>query len=253
MAKLDLSKVTYAELANEFYTTRSDEAFKNLYEKIYPNIRNYVLKIVQDEDAANDVVSNTMFKLYTRIDEYDKTYQITTWLYTIAYHDSIQFIRERNSRVSLSYGYEVSENTDNSEIGKKDRNFTDFYEHDIDEIKDDSDYEKEQNEKDDQYSKLLDAIHNLKPIYKCIMVERFLNGLSYRQIEEKFNEEYKSKYNDLCDKIKVAYTNGDKTLFNTLKSERDEIKKNMITEQTVKNRIARGRKILSEIMGIELV
>jgi hypothetical protein len=35
---------------------------------------------------------------------------------------------------------------------------------------------------------LLSAIYDLKPIYKHIMIERFLNGLSYREIEEKFRE-----------------------------------------------------------------
>ena len=249
---MKLEKMTYAQLANDFIRTRSEKSYDLLYKKLYPPIRNYVYGIVKDIDAVDDIVSNTMIKLYTRIDEYNPVYQITTWVYRIAYVESIQFIRERNSKIFISNEYEVANGIDNSQFGKRERNMTQFFEYDeVDKVKDEDDLMRRDKKELELYNRVIDEIYQLKEIYRIMIVDRFLNRLSYREIEEKYNEPFISEYLMLQRDVDDAKNSGNMDLFWKLKHEKDAYeKKNMISCQTVKNRIARGRKILLEKLKV---
>ena len=61
------NKRTYKEIALEFKNTRDEKVFAELYEKMRPGLRNYVYGIVKDWDATDDVVSNTLTKVYFKI------------------------------------------------------------------------------------------------------------------------------------------------------------------------------------------
>jgi len=239
---------TYTELALEFQKTKSEKIYRKLYIKMYPNIRNYVFNILKDMDVTNDIVANTMIKLYERIDEYNPEFQISTWAYKIAYNEAMLYIRERNKRISLSHGYEVTEVEKNYELGHSDLSSVNFFESDENEDnKKDEDYLEEQRILTFKYNAVIDAIYGLKPIYKQIMIERFLNGLSYQEIEDKCNEDFIDRFEELQQLTDNARYAGQIILFKTLKIQKDAYKKkHIITGQTVKNRIARGRKIIVE-------
>ena len=74
-------KVTYRELAENFVASKSEKDYKILYDKIKPGLENYVYNVVKDNEAKDDIVTNTLTKMWTKIDQYDPSYQITTWLY----------------------------------------------------------------------------------------------------------------------------------------------------------------------------
>ncbi len=200
------SKRTYKELALEFKSTRSEKVYAELYNKMRPGLRNYVYGIVKDWDATDDVVSNTLTKVYFKIDQYDPSYQITTWAYRIAYNECIGYVRSRNKRVSLSvFADKGVEATSSSQFifqnplfdGEIPKTQTDFWE--------------EEHEIEERDRLVKDAIHSLPPMYKKYMVERFLNNKSYNDILELMGEEEKG-----------------------------------VSLQTVKNRIFRGRKIIKK-------
>jgi len=96
------SKRTYKEIALEFKTTKSEAVYNELYQKMRPGLRNYVYGILKDWDITDDVVSNTLTKIYFKIDQYDPSYQITTWAYRIAYNECMGHIMNRNKKVSLN-------------------------------------------------------------------------------------------------------------------------------------------------------
>jgi RNA polymerase sigma-70 factor (ECF subfamily) len=108
-----MQKLTYRELAENFYTTRSEKDYNNLYRRVKPGLRSYIRKIVKDGDATEDILSNVLVKLWTKIEQYKPEYQITTWLYKIAFNESLGWIKERNQKSSLDqlreYGLQVSE------------------------------------------------------------------------------------------------------------------------------------------------
>ena len=200
------SKKTYKELALEFQRTRSDKVFTELYEKMRPGMRSYVYKMVKDWDNTDDIVSNTLTKVYFKIDQYNPTYQITTWAYRIAYNECIGWIRQRNRKVSLSvFADKGIEATSSSRFSFQNPL------HDYDVPMTENDHWEEEHEIEERDRIVKEAINALPPIYKRYMIERFLNHKSYNDI-----------------------------LYMMEKQERG------VSLQTVKNRIFRGRKIVKK-------
>jgi RNA polymerase sigma factor (sigma-70 family) len=195
---------TYRELTQNFIETKSEKAFTTLYNRIKPGLTSYVNKIIKDGDIAEDIAINTLTKMWTKIDQYDPKYQITTWLYRIAFNESLGYISKQKKKSSLDqlseFGVEVSNN------GTADISLNDAYQEY--EQMTEHDYLEEDNELMDTYGKALDAISNLKEMYKDILTDRLLNDMKYDEIAEKHN----------------------------------------ISLQTVKNRIRRGKMLIAEQM-----
>jgi RNA polymerase sigma-70 factor (ECF subfamily) len=154
-----------------------------LYKKVKPGLRSYIFKTVKDSAAAEDILTNTLTKLWTKIDQYDPQYQITTWLYRIAFNECLGWIRERNRKYSLDsmqeFGLDIEEST-----GKLTSNISDLME-DY-EMKSEADYLAEDAELDRVYESTLMAMDKLKPIYKNILVDRIINEMKYEDLADKY-------------------------------------------------------------------
>lgn len=175
---------SYRELTENFLETRSDKDYTALYRKVKPGLQNYIKNIVKDDAMAEDIAVNTLIKLWTKIDMYDPQYQITTWLYRIAYNDALYYIRERNRKTSIDrlrdeYGVEVSEGG----------NYNDALTALIDDsvYKTEMDWYEEENELNETYENALKAIRDLKPLYKDILVDRLIGNMKYEDIAQKYD------------------------------------------------------------------
>ena len=190
----------YREMTENFLETRSEQAFTALFYRIKPGLTTYINKIVKDNEIAEDIAVNTLTKLWTKIDQYDPQYQITTWLYRIAFNESLGYINKRNRSSSLDqlseFGVEV--NTAGT------TNLNDLF--DELEMMTEQDYIDEDNQIMEQYTAALNAMQNLKGMYREIVVDRLVNNMKYDAIAEKYG----------------------------------------ISLQTVKNRIRRGKAIIAE-------
>jgi len=194
--------LNYRELTENFLETKSEKDFTALYRKVKPGLKSYIYKIVKDSEATEDIVGNTLTKMWTKIDQYDPQYQITTWLYRIAFNECLGYINERNKKTSLNklaeFGIEVG---DEGFIGG-----------DISQLIEDSELKTEQDWLDEdqdlqnQYTGALKAIQSLKPIYREIVIDRLLNNMKYEDIADKYD----------------------------------------LPLQTIKNRILRGKRIITE-------
>lgn len=176
-----MQKLTYRELAENFYTTRSESDYNKLYLRVKPGLKNYIKKIVKNELAADDILSNTLVKLWTKIDQYNPEYQITTWLYKIAFNESLGYIKERNQKSSLDllreYGLQVSEGVVvNDSISGRLAEM---------EQKTEEDFLEEDNAIMSKYNNALLAMKNLKPMYKDIMEDRLIKNMKYEDIAQK--------------------------------------------------------------------
>ena len=193
---------SYRELTENFLETRSDADFTALFYKIKPGLTNYINKIVKDKDMAEDIAINTLTKMWTKIDQFDPQYQITTWLYRIAFNDALGHINQRNKKSSLDilseFGVEINEN---GSIQLDLQGAFEEYE-----MKTELDFIQEDDEIMETYEKTLSAIDGLKDMYKGILVDRLINEMKYEDIAKKHN----------------------------------------LPLQTIKNRIRRGKSIVSE-------
>ena len=167
-------KKTYKELALEFKKTKSQKIFKELYEKMKPGLWNYIIKIVKDQDAADDICSVTLTKIYSLIDDYNPDYQITTWAYKMAYNDSLQHLNRQKKKVSMNVftdkGVELSpiyESENESGIPLTE-----------------NDYLERDEIFQQKINSTIKAIYDLPKMYKTYMIERFINNKSYNDILE---------------------------------------------------------------------
>jgi RNA polymerase sigma-70 factor (ECF subfamily) len=177
-----MSKISYRELAENFITTRSEKDYKVLYEKIKPGLENYVFNVVKDNEAKDDIVTNTLTKLWTKADQYDPQYQITTWLYRIAFNECLGWIRQRNRKRSIDAlqdsGIEVSRYY--ARTSAKDLLVEMEY-------KSEQDWIDEDDELMNRYEQALKGIETLKPMYKGILEDRLLNNMKYEDIAKKYD------------------------------------------------------------------
>ena len=177
------NNLSYRELAENFVATKSEADYLQLYKKVKPGLRSYIFKTVKDSAAAEDILTNTLTKLWTKIEQYDPQYQITTWLYRIAFNECLGWIRERNRKYSLDsmqeFGLDVEEST-----GRITSNISELME-DY-EMKTEADYLAEDAELDRMYESTLVAMDKLKPIYKNILVDRIVNEMKYEDLADKY-------------------------------------------------------------------
>jgi len=177
-----MSKKSYRELAENFTKSRSEKDYKVLYDKIKPGLENYVFNVVKDNDAKDDIVTNTLTKMWTKIDQYDPQYQITTWLYRIAFNECLGWIRQRNKKRSIDAlqdsGIEVSRYY--ARTSAKDLLVEMEY-------KSEQDWIDEDDELMNRYEQALKGIETLKPMYKGILEDRLLNNMKYEDIAKKYD------------------------------------------------------------------
>ena len=120
--------------------------------------------------------------MWTKIDMYDPQYQITTWLYRIAYNEALYYMRERNRKTSLDrlrddFGIE----TINSSNGVA---LSEMVQEEM--MKTESDWYEEESEITERYELALKAIRDLKPLYKDILVDRLIGNMKYEDIATKY-------------------------------------------------------------------
>jgi RNA polymerase sigma-70 factor (ECF subfamily) len=174
---------SYRELSEKFIQSRSEKDYIALYKKVKPGLRSYILNVVKDKDATEDILVNTLTKMWTKIDQYDPQYQITTWLYRIAFNESLGWIRQRNRKYSIDgmreYGVEI---TESNNLSHSAQDLLIEY-HSMSE----QDYLDEETDLMQQYASALESIQDLQPLYRGIIEDRLLNHMKYEDISEKYN------------------------------------------------------------------
>jgi RNA polymerase sigma-70 factor, ECF subfamily len=175
-------QISYRELSENFVKSRSERDYNALYVRVKPGLRNYIANVVKESEATDDILTNTLTKLWTKIDQYDPSYQITTWLYRIAFNECLGWIRQRNSKYSIDtmkdYGIEISDQYANTSAREL------LIEA---ELKTEADWLEEDNDLQNRYELALTSINNLKPMYKEIIEDRLINQMKYEDIAAKYN------------------------------------------------------------------
>lgn len=176
---------TIKTLMLEFQATKDHQSFTKLYKKLSPNLKNYIRNIVKDTDVTEDLLANTFTKIFTKVDQYDPTWQASTWAYTIAHRECLRWIKkERNPRVSLSIFNENGSDavSDDDGISMSGSN-TSLIE--IENTKTETQYLEEDAALSNQFNYAIDSIQKLKPMYREILDDNLIKGMKYREIADK--------------------------------------------------------------------
>jgi RNA polymerase sigma-70 factor (ECF subfamily) len=77
-------------------------AFRRLVELNSANVYNVALKLLGDEEEAEDVLQETFLSAFQAIDRFEGRSSLSTWLYRIAYNASLMRLRKRRQMTTFS-------------------------------------------------------------------------------------------------------------------------------------------------------
>jgi RNA polymerase sigma-70 factor (ECF subfamily) len=117
----DFSALSDNELAKllKGSQTEAHTAFKELYDRHSPSIHAYCVKIVGDEDQAEDVFQETFIKFYQNIDPNISNLNVFGYLIKIARNLCLNFKRDRKQTVpidELEYLFKDTQNYEQKEL-----------------------------------------------------------------------------------------------------------------------------------------
>ena len=90
-------------------SSQKDKAFKNLLDLYQERLYWHIRKIVITHDNANDVLQNTFIRIYKSIKTFKGKSKLHTWMYRIAYNESIRFLEKNKIKTAFS----LNENDNN--------------------------------------------------------------------------------------------------------------------------------------------
>jgi RNA polymerase sigma factor (sigma-70 family) len=72
--------------------------FVHIVKKYKDAIYYFILKMVRNEEDAMDLAQETFIKAYNGLSGYQESYSFKSWIFTIASHHTIDFLRKRKKR-----------------------------------------------------------------------------------------------------------------------------------------------------------
>ncbi|MEE9408661.1 MAG: RNA polymerase sigma factor [Polaribacter sp.] len=140
-------------------STLKDKAFSELLNVYQERLYWHIRKIVSTHENADDVLQNTFIRIYKSILKFEEKSSLHTWMYRIAYNESIRFLEKNNKK-----------RYDN-----------------IDEVSDsnlEALFEDEYFDGDEVQIKLNKIIDGFKEKQKRVFQMKYFEDMSFRQISE---------------------------------------------------------------------
>lgn len=73
------------------------QALSLLFEQYADSIYRLAFRLVQEPEAAEDIVQETFLKTLTRLQSFEGRAKLSTWLYRVAYNASLDYLRARQT------------------------------------------------------------------------------------------------------------------------------------------------------------
>ena len=157
------------ELSDEILIKKFQEgdvgAYNQLVFRFKDRLLNFIYRFVNDLDLAEDLVQDTLLKLYTHKDSYQEIAKFSTWLYTIAANLARTELRKKKRRKTFSV----------TELSREDREF----------IIASSDLDPSEDLSSQNFEKSVQrALAELPDDFKTIIILRDIQELSYDEISK---------------------------------------------------------------------
>ncbi|HEY9169069.1 MAG TPA: RNA polymerase sigma factor [Lutibacter sp.] len=79
-----------------------DKAFKKLLDLYQERLYWHIRKLVITHENADDVLQNTFLRIYKNLPNFQQKSSLHTWMYRIAYNESLRFLEENKKKNYLS-------------------------------------------------------------------------------------------------------------------------------------------------------
>src|SRR6266496_5847386 len=90
---------TQAELEKVGRFDARYRAFLETITQLRPRLHRYCSRMTGSVLDGEDVVQDTLFEAYRKLDQYDDSRPLAPWLFRIAHNRSIDFLRRRGVRI----------------------------------------------------------------------------------------------------------------------------------------------------------
>ena len=97
------------------------ESFEKLVDQFEQRIVNFLNKMVNSRQDAEDLAQDTFVKAYKNIHRFDPKYKFTTWLFTIAKRTAMNHYRSKKTTVELTPDQEIDERNPSVALEEKDQ------------------------------------------------------------------------------------------------------------------------------------
>ncbi len=146
-------------------------AYAELMDRYRESIYYMMLKMVKNQDDADDLTIEAFGKAFNRLEQYSPSFAFSTWLFKIASNNCIDFIRKKRIKVT---SMDTGRTTDDGDVIFFDAKATTL--------------NPEETIIQSQKVKLMrDLVGKLKPRYKELIEKRYFEELSYEEIAEELN------------------------------------------------------------------
>jgi RNA polymerase sigma-70 factor (ECF subfamily) len=91
-----------------------NQGFKILMEKYQEPLYRHIRRMVGNHEDTDDVLQNTLIKVYRHVEGFKGESQLYSWLYRIATNESITFLKKEQKKRNISLGndqYNIHEST----------------------------------------------------------------------------------------------------------------------------------------------
>ena len=143
-------------------------AYTNLLQTYRENIYFMMLKMVRNQDDADDLTIEAFGKAFKRLPSFNPEYAFSTWLFRIASNNAIDFIRKKKKATTFSIDQDSGDEDGGPSFDVKSK-----------------DLDPEQVfMKDQRIEEIHKIIATLKPKYKRLVELRYLKEFSYEEIAD---------------------------------------------------------------------
>lgn len=144
------------------------KAFTTLLDMYWNEVYGFMLKRTENETDAEDITIETFSKAFDKLSKYNEEYQFNTWLIAIAKNVHIDLLRKKKTSLFI----DMNDDDDNPAY----------------DIADSSPSAEDKIITEQNLSRLLQYIKELKPHYQEVIQLRYFQELSYQEIAEQLNE-----------------------------------------------------------------
>ncbi|MFD2566227.1 RNA polymerase sigma factor [Pseudotenacibaculum haliotis] len=149
-----------ARLVKRLQSSRKkDRAFSELLDLYQERIYWHIRKMVLTHENANDVLQNTFIRVYRNIEKFEGKSSLLTWIFRIAYNESLRFLEKEKKRSFQS--------------------LEDVSAYQIEALK-----QSEYFDGDELHAKLLKIIEELTEKQRRVFQMKYFDDLSFREISE---------------------------------------------------------------------
>jgi len=171
------------ELGLKFKESHSEKDFNLLHKRIKTGLYQYAYRMLNNHHDASDVVTTTMTKVWSKIDQFNPEWHISTWIYSIAYKNGVLPILHNrknslNSTVSLTQSADDDDNK--NVISKIEFSAIDKFIDNLVKVENEKDYEI-------LVQMMLAGLSNLPSHLKEPLASRYFDNLSYDEISLKYD------------------------------------------------------------------